>query len=321
MQDLRERATKRCPRIAFLDASEPRIVEAVLRLKAAGICQPILVGEPSPADRSRLEGSGVLIVDPTQDAERTEARAATYAEKLDLPSKILMRQLAQPLNHAAMLTGVGDADALVAGLTNTTEEVIMAGQVYVGLADGVMVPSSFFLMDVPGWQGGENGLIMFADCAVVPNPTSEELASIALSCARSAKALLGWEPRVAMISFSTKGSGTHPDVDKVVRALEIVQATRPDLLIDGELQVDAAIIPGVSDTKVGPHSRLGGRANILVFPDLDAGNSAYKLVQRLAGAAAYGPVLQGFARPVSDLSRGSTIDDVVGAATLVAAQA
>jgi phosphate acetyltransferase len=209
---------------------------------------------------------------------------------------------------------------MVAGLVHATEKVILSSEMYVGLNPGVEIPSSYFVMDVPDWQGGEDGLIVFADCAVVVNPSSSELAGIALSSAASARALLGWEPRVAMISFSTKGSGTHPDVDKVVEALTIAREADPGLLIDGELQVDSAVVPVVSERKIKGENILKGRANILIFPDLDAGNAAYKLVQRLAGAAAYGPILQGFTKPVSDLSRGATVDDIVGATTIVAAQ-
>ncbi|TFH39980.1 MAG: hypothetical protein E4H01_17350 [Lysobacterales bacterium] len=231
-----------------------------------------------------------------------------------------MRQLSEPLNFAAMMLRAGDADGMVAGLLHSTEDVILASEMFVGLADGIDIPSSYFVMDIPNWKGGEDGLIVFADCAVVTNPTSQELAGIALSSAASARNLLGWEPRVAMISFSTKGSGTHPDVDKVVEALALVRKTNPGLCIDGELQVDSAVVPSVAEKKIKGENVLKGRANILVFPDLDAGNAAYKLVQRMAGAAAYGPVLQGFAKPVSDLSRGATVDDILGAITIIAAQ-
>jgi phosphate acetyltransferase len=174
-------------------------------------------------------------------------------------------------------------------------------------------------MEVPTWEGSEGGLVMFADGGVNVNPTAEELASIAATTADSAIKVLGWEPRVAMLSFSTKGSGRHADATKVREATALVQEARPDLKVDGEMQGDAAIVPEVGLKKVG-ESPVAGRANILVFPDLDAGNIAYKLVQRMTGGNAYGPMLQGFAQPVSDLSRGSSVKDIVGVASIVAAQ-
>jgi phosphate acetyltransferase len=319
MGTLRQRAAKKCPRVVFPEASEPKIVEAALEVRRLGIARPILVGNPEQISAFGLSGE-VRIVDLVQSDQAIQAYARTYEEQEGLPARAIARQLVDPLNFAAMMVRCGDADAMVAGLLYETEAVVMSCQMYIGLAAGVAVPSSYFVMDVPGWSGGESGRIVFADCAVVVNPSSSELAGIALSSAASARALLGWVPRVAMISFSTKGSGRHPDVDKVVSALRMAREADPGLLIDGELQVDSAVVPEVSKRKIRGENILEGQANVLVFPDLDAGNAAYKLVQRLAGAAAYGPVLQGFARPVSDLSRGATVDDIVGVATIVAAQ-
>jgi phosphate acetyltransferase len=319
MEVLRQRAARTCPRVVFPEGSDPKIIEASLEVQRLGIARPILVG-----NRGQISALGPLghlqIADPAESEEAIQAYAEIYEVQEGLPAKAIARQLRDPLNFAAMMVRCGDAEGMVAGLLHETEAVVLSSQMYIGLATGVMVPSSFMVMDVPGWAGGEDGLILFADCALVVDPTSAELASIALSSAASARALLGWVPRVAMISFSTKGSGTHPDVDKVVRALETARAADPSLLIDGELQVDSAVVPEVSEKKIQGENILRGRANVLIFPDLDAANAAYKLVQRLAGAAAYGPVLQGLARPVSDLSRGATVDDIVGAVTLVAAQ-
>lgn len=321
MEGLRRRAAERYPRVVFPEAQDPRTVEAALKAKSLGIAEPILVGDPFEIAASGLDLSAVRVINPATSEQVIDAYAEAYEKEQDFPKSAVTRHLTDPLNFAAIMLRTGDADAMVAGLVHATEDVILSSEMYVGLAAGVDIPSSYFVMDVPNWSGGENGLIVFADCAVVTNPSSSELASIALSSAASARALLGWEPRVALISFSTKGSATHADVDKVVAALEIVRAADPTLSIDGELQVDSAIVPAVSEKKINGDNVLKGCANVLVFPDLDAGNAAYKLVQRLAGAAAYGPVLQGFAKPVSDLSRGASVEDILGAITMVAAQA
>ncbi len=320
IKSLQAKAAKKQPRVVFPEADDPKILAAAVQANNLGIAKPILVGDPKVIAGLGVDVSGLPVIDPAVSEDRIKEFAAAWSKREGYPQKTTERLLHDPLNFAAMLVGSGYADAMVAGLNHSTEDVILSSQMFVGLAKGVDSPSSYFVMDVPNWKGGEDGLIVFADCAVVPNPSAEELAGIALSSAASARALLGWEPRVAMISFSTRGSASHPDVDKVKQALEIVKKADPNLCIDGELQVDSAIVPSVSAKKIKGDNPLAGRANVLVFPDLDSGNAGYKLVQRLAGAAAYGPVLQGFAHPVSDLSRGATVEDIVGATTMVAAQ-
>lgn len=320
MEVLRERARIKGARVVFPEGDDRAIVEAAIAVKQLGIAEPVLVGHAAVVEGFGLDLGDILVVDPAQSEELIDRYAEDYADREGWPKRAVVRQLTEPLNLAAIMLAAGDADAMVAGLVHATEDVILASQTYVGLAEGVAIPSSYFVMDVPDWDGGEDGLVVFADCAVVVNPTSEELAGIALSSAASVRSLLGWEPRVAMVSFSTRGSATHPDVDKVTEALTIVRARDPQLTIDGELQIDSAIVPSVSDRKIKSDNVLHGTANVLVFPDLDSGNAAYKLVQRMARASAYGPVLQGFVRPVSDLSRGATVDDIVGATTIVAAQ-
>jgi phosphate acetyltransferase len=274
------------------------------------------------------EAAAGLGVDPDKIAllditasPKLDEYVGVYAKERNLPPGAAKLILKKPVYFGAMMTKMGDADAMVAGIATPTEEVVMASELIIGMQGDITSPSSFTLMDIPGYKGEEGSQLMFADAALNANPTSEQLADIAISCAKSARKFFGWEPRIAMLSFSTKGSATHDDVDKVIEAVKIVKERQPDLLVDGELQADAAIVPEVAKKKMEAPGVVGGRANILIFPDLDAGNIGYKLVQRLTHGEAYGPFLQGFAKPVSDLSRGATVDDIVGAAILVVIEA
>jgi len=317
-------ARQRNRKIVLPEGDDERIIAAAARLAREKIASPILLGHTEEITRiggqHDLSLAGIEIADPRSDARVESYGSALARFRESMTPSMGTRLASKPIYFGGMMVREGHADAMVAGCANPTRRVIEAGLMTVGLADGIALPSSYFLMIVPDFLGQGRKSFIFADCAVNADPTSTELADIAMTSARSAKALLGETPRVAMLSFSTKGSAQHARVDKVRKAMDLVRQREPELAIDGEFQADAALVPSVALNKVKESSAVAGQANVLIFPDLDSGNIAYKLTQWLGGAQAIGPFLQGFAKPVSDLSRGASVEDIVTTCAVVAAR-
>ena len=322
-----ERAKANKQRSVLPEGTEERTLKAADRLLADEVVEVILIGNPDEI-KALAEKHGLTnidkatIIDPINNP-RKEVYANLLFELRKSKGMTIEKATAlaeDPLYLGTLIIKNGDADGEVAGAQNTTGDVLRPALQIIKTTPGISVVSGAFLMFTPKAEYGENGLLVFADCAVMPNPNAQELAQIAVSTARTARAIAAIEPRVAMLSFSTKGSAKNELVDKVVEATRLAQEMAPEFAIDGELQADAAIVPSVGSSKA-PGSAIAGRANTLVFPTLEVGNIAYKLVQRLAGAEAVGPVLQGIAAPVNDLSRGCSVDDIYKLVAITATQA
>lgn len=325
MDKIKEKAASLNKRIVLCEGEDSRVVKAASDAVKQKIAKITLLGDPDQIRKENpgVDLSGVDIVNPATSEKRAEYAALLYELR---KSKGMTEEQAEKLSYDNTYFGVlmlkaGDVDGLVSGACHSTANTLRPGLQIVKAAPGVPLVSSYFLMIAPegGNQFCEDGAYIYSDCGLNENPTSEQLSDIAIISAKTAEKIAGLEPRVAMLSFSTKGSAKHADIDKVTAALALAKEKAPDLNIDGELQLDAAIVPSVAKSKA-PGSKVAGHANVLIFPDLDAGNIGYKLTERLGGFQAVGPLCQGFAKPINDLSRGCKAEDVVAAVAITALQ-
>ncbi|SKA76301.1 phosphate acetyltransferase [Clostridium sp. USBA 49] len=326
MKKFWEKAKADVKKIVLPEGEEERNIIASAIVKKEGLAELILLGNAekikSKAKELNVDIEGIQIIDPAFSQKFSTYTKEFYELRKNkgITMEKAEKMVKDPMYFGTMMVKLGDADGLVSGAIHTTGDLLRPGLQVIKTAPGITTVSSFFVMLVPDCEYGSNGMFLFSDCAVNPNPTAEQLASIAISTAETAKNLFDMAPKVAMLSFSTKGSAEHEFVDKVRRATEIAKELRPDLQIDGELQLDAALVKKVAAQKA-PESSVAGLANVLIFPDLQSGNIGYKLVQRLAKAEAIGPICQGFAKPINDLSRGCSAEDIVNVVAITAVQA
>lgn len=323
MSDLRstfiERAQAKCPTIIFPEAENETVAKAAAKSAELGVCKSVLMGDTETV-KAIVGDADVKIVDIAADQAAIDELAEIYAEREDFPVEIAADMLKNKINFACMYVAAGKADGIVCGFTCATAEAVLAAQEYIGLAEGAAMPNAYVIVEPDNFTGGENGMLIYADPVMVVQPNSDELASIATNTAASAEKLLGWEPRIAFLSYSTKGSGGSPDAEKVRKAVEIARRARPDLLIDGELQLDSAVVPEVSEKKIKGENVLKGTANILIFPDCDAGNITVKATSMFANGGGTFAIMCGFAKPMGEISRRSDVDGMVFSTAVTAAQ-
>ncbi|HJB30078.1 MAG TPA: phosphate acetyltransferase [Candidatus Blautia faecavium] len=326
LDQLYEKAKKDPQKVAFPEAANEKMMQAAYECGRDGYIIPVLVGSGEELKELAVsrgyDPSVFTIVDINEETYKNQLIEKYVAlPGTLLKAKALGRRMTDPLYYAMVMQAVDEADVTFAGIDNTTGDVLLAGQMIIGMKPGISTISSIGLCDIPGYEGSEGSLLAVGDSAVCTNPNPEQLASIAISACDTVAALLDWEPRCAMVCYSTLGSGNGELIDKVTEALKIAQEARPDLAIDGEFQLDAAIVPEVAKKKVNRESKVAGRANVVIWPDLNVGNVAVKLIQQFGHADAYGPMLQGFNKVVCDCSRGAPVSEIKGNVVISAVRA